>query len=86
MTIASPFPVERGPACEAHEWRHRPAIDGDLHVGAREGDLVDAFGLVERALEPVSWSIFRSVEIRRDRCGDKCGEAEQAGKRSFHGI
>ena len=40
------------PSPESHERRHRPAIDGDFHVAARQGNLINAFLLVELAFEP----------------------------------
>src|SRR5262249_32892354 len=33
---------ERGPCAEAHERRHWPAADRDLHVGSGESDSIDA--------------------------------------------
>ncbi len=41
---------ERGPGTESHERRHRPAIDSDLHIRAREGYFINAFLLIELAL------------------------------------
>src|SRR5438552_11748227 len=49
---------ERGPGAEPHEWRHRPSIDDDLHVIAREGDLINTLLLVHLSFESGRLSIF----------------------------
>ena len=38
---------ERGPGAESHERRHRPTIDGNFHIIAREGNFINALLFVE---------------------------------------
>src|SRR6266480_452074 len=53
---------ERSPGPEAHEWRHRPSIDNDLHVVTRERDSINALLLVYLSLEAGDLVDTRPVE------------------------
>src|SRR2546423_11144287 len=57
--------LERRPGSEAHEGRHRPAVDCDFYVVARESDLIDTFLLDHLSLEPGQLVDTRRIEICR---------------------
>ena len=64
-----------GPCPEAHEWRHRPTVDGHSDVGTRKCDAVNALRFVPLAFE-VS-NLVDLCDVERGRSGASTGAAKR---------